>query len=181
MGLLALAAAQLNFTHIDHIWHIYTPKDLKLRANEGAIMHAPPEGGIHLIHVPFVPWGEYFPDLTQLPSISTDSPHAIHITELDHQEHEHCTRVITALTESQRKTLKAFAKGLNRQQAANELGLSLKTIDTNKTAIYKKCIEEWELPIDQYIDYHFLKEKFSRYFDNEEYTSLQKKAHQKRL
>src|SRR6266702_1996208 len=43
MALLAISAAQLNFKHTDHIWHIYTPREFRLRADEGAIMHASPD------------------------------------------------------------------------------------------------------------------------------------------
>ncbi len=57
MALLAISAAQLNFKHTDHIWHIYTPREFRLRADEGAIMHASPDDGVRLFTVPFVPWG----------------------------------------------------------------------------------------------------------------------------
>lgn len=158
MSLLAVAAAQLTFNHMDHIWHIHTPREFRQLANEGAIMHAFPEDGVRLIEVPFVPWGYYFPHLPQSHDTSF---------QLDREEHKRCTRVINSLTESQRKTLRAFARGLNRTQVANELSLSIKTVDTHKTAIYEACRQEWSQPIDT----HFLKDHFSRYFDKDEYTS----------
>jgi CRISPR-associated protein Csx14 len=158
MALLAISAAQLNFKHTDHIWHIYTPRDFRQRANEGAIMHASPEDGVRLFTVPFVPWGNYFPGLPQSPDSRS---------QMDPQELEHCTRVLIALTESQRKTLQAFARGLNRKQVAEELSLSIKTIDTHKTAIYEACRQEWPQPVDT----HFLKDHFARYYNKAEYTS----------
>jgi CRISPR-associated protein Csx14 len=158
MSLLAVAAAQLTFNHMDHIWHIHTPHEFRQLANEGAIMHASPEDGVRLIEVPFVPWGYYFPHLPQSSDISFP---------VDPEEQKRCTRVINSLTESQRKTLRAFARGLNRTQAADELSLSVKTIDTHKTAIYEACRLEWSQPIDT----HFLKDHFARYFDKDEYTS----------
>jgi CRISPR-associated Csx14 family protein len=158
MSLLAVAAAQLTFNHMDHIWHIYTPNEFRRRANEGAIMHASPEDEVRLIEVPFVPWGYYFPHLPQSPDISF---------QLDREEQKRCTRVINTLTDSQRKTLRAFARGLSRTQVANELSLSIKTIDTHKTAIYEACRQEWPQPVDT----HFLKDHFARYFDKDEYTS----------
>src|SRR5207237_1018700 len=130
MSLLAVAAAQLTFNHMDHIWHINTPNDFRRQASEGAMMHASPEDGVRLIEVPFVPWGYYFPHLPQSPDTSF---------QLDREEQKRCTRVINTLTESQRKTLRAFARGLNRTQVADELNLSVKTIDTHKTAIYEVC------------------------------------------
>ncbi len=162
MALLAISAAQLNFKHTDHIWHIYTPGEFRQRANEGAIMHTSPEDGVRLFTVPFVPWGSYFPGLPQ----SSDSR-----SQMDPQELERCTRVIIALTESQRKTLQAFARGLNRKQVAEDLKISLKTVDAHKTVIYEKCCEVWNVPSDESITYHFLKEKFARYFDSVEYTT----------
>ncbi len=161
MALLAISAAQLNFKHTDHIWHIYTPREFRLRADEGAIMHASPDDGVRLFTVPFVPWGSYFPGLPQSPDSRS---------QMDPQELEHCTRVIIALTESQRKTLQAFARGLNRKQVAEELHVSLKTVDAHKTVIYQKCCEVWNVPSSESITYHYLKEKFARYFDSVEYT-----------
>jgi len=158
MSLLAVAAAQLTFNHMDHIWHIHTPENIRHSANEGATMHATPQGTIRLIPVPFAPWGQYFPHLPQSP----DS-----LLPLDPEEHKHCTHVMQVLTESQRKTLRGFARGLNRKQVADELHLSLKTIDTHKTTIYETCRHAWQQP---QIDTHFLKEHFADYFGKQEYT-----------
>ncbi len=158
MSLLAVTAAQLTFNHMDHIWHIHTPRELRQLADEGAIMHASLQHAVHLIPVPFAPWGNYFPHLPQTPGISA---------QLDPEELRHRTRVMQLLTESQRKTLRAFARGLDRRQVADELNLSLKTIDTHKTAIYEACRLEWQ---QQQIDTHFLKEHVAGYFGKEEYT-----------
>ncbi len=167
MGLLAMSAAQINFKHMDQIWHIYTPKDLKQRANEGAIMHASEEDGVRLLKVPFVPWGDYFPDLPQ-------SPYAR--SRMDPQEYERCSRVAGALTENQKKTLHAFATGLSRKQAAKTLSVSLKTVDAHKTTIFEKCLQEWDALPGQPITYHFLREKFAMYFANDEYTASRQKV-----
>jgi CRISPR-associated protein Csx14 len=168
MALLAISAAQLNFKHTDHIWHIYTPKEFRQRADEGAIMHASSEDDVSLFTVPFVPWGNYFPGLPQSPDGRG---------QMDPQELERCTRVMIALTESQQNTLKAFARGLNRKQVAGELHISLKTVDAHKTIIYLKCCEVWNVPSDEPITYHFLKEKFARYFASAEYTPPRKELH----
>ena len=168
MSLLAISAAQLNFKHIDHIWHLYTPPEFRQLANEGAIMHASPEDGVRLIKVPFVPWGDYFPYLPQSPD---DIARAMQGTQMDPRERERCDAVVKTLTRAELQTLRAFAKGLKRKQVAEELCLSLKTIDTHKTEILKACQNTWQLGSDQPIDYHFLKEHFARYFDKDEYTS----------
>lgn len=162
MGLLAMSAAQVNFKHVDYVWHIYTPREFKQRANEGAIMHAAAQDGVRLLKVPFVPWGDYFPDLPQ-------SPYAR--SRMDPQEYERCARVERTLNENQRKTLRAFATGLNRKQVAEKLRFSLKTIDAHKTTIFEKCHQEWTALPGQPMTYHFLREKFATYVTHHEYTT----------
>ena len=71
MGLLTLSAAMLLCGHNDRVWHMYTPDPLLEHAQDGTILHARPEDGVHLIQVPVVPWGAYFPalrDLAQAPA-----------------------------------------------------------------------------------------------------------------
>src|SRR6266566_4368263 len=134
MSLLAMSAAQLNFQHMDHIWHIYTPEEFRQQANEGAIMHSSPEDGVHLIKVPFVPWGAYFPNLPQSPQVSAQAVLHTQIAQMDAQldtsEHKRCKYVINMLTKRQREVLRAFTKGLTRQEVADQLGISKKTVDT---------------------------------------------------
>ena len=49
MALTAISAAQLNFKHnIDHIWHIYTPEEVKQRARDGKVMHSSPQDHVNL-------------------------------------------------------------------------------------------------------------------------------------
>src|SRR5690348_4346929 len=55
MGLMAISAAQLKFDPFDHIWDIYTPEPIKNVARGGQLMHLPPEAGVTLLEVPFIP------------------------------------------------------------------------------------------------------------------------------
>ncbi len=55
LGLLTMSAAMLHFGHQDVLWHMYTPDNLRRQANEGAIMHLPPDSGFRLIRVPMMP------------------------------------------------------------------------------------------------------------------------------
>src|SRR5437588_2109018 len=57
MSLLAISAAQLKFDPFDHIWHIFTPEHIKEQVKDGQRMHAPPNVGVRLIEVPFIPLG----------------------------------------------------------------------------------------------------------------------------
>ncbi len=73
MSSIATEAALLNFTHSDHIWHIYTPEAVQKQVSEGAIMHSSPRDGVHLIERHFVPWGTYFSDLSQTVSSAQET------------------------------------------------------------------------------------------------------------
>lgn len=165
MGLMAQSAALLLFGHRDRVWHLYTPEDLMARAYEGAIRHAAPEEGVRLIRAPFVPWGAYFPALRELAGASAAGVLANQVRQLDYGEQMHCERVLARLTERQREVLRWFGMGRAPQQVAEALNISLKTVDTHKTAILEVCRSEWNVLPETRLDYHFLREKFRRMFE----------------
>jgi len=162
LGMLTMSAAMLHFGHQDVLWHMYTPDDIRRAADEGAIMHLPPDSGFRLIRVPMMPWGSYFPALRALaqPQLPTDDVLAGPRRLLDRAEAGKCTAVINRLTDRQKEVLRAFAAGLNPQQAAEKLFISIKTVDTHKTVILAECRNAWDLPEDAYLDYRFLADKF---------------------
>ena len=167
MSSIATEAALLNFTHSDHIWHIYTPDAIQAQANAGALMHVSPRDGVHLIERHFVPWGTYFSDLPQ--SIST-AQEAIRFqkSKVDAQEQARCDQVVNQATDRQLDVLRAFAKELSPQEVANHLCLSVKTIDTHKTVLLGLCRNAWNKGPNESLDYHFLQKAFANYFDNDE-------------
>ena len=152
LALVALSAAMVHFGHQDQIWHIYTPPAFLERARDGAIMHARPEDGVRLVRVPMIPWGAQFPalrDLAQarglgdlLPTLAAERPR--------------CEAVWRMLTEREREVLQAFARGLTPQQVAEELVISLSTVNTHKTRILAACRQVWEMEPDKRLTYHFL-------------------------
>ncbi|HFQ93258.1 MAG TPA: histidine kinase, partial [Anaerolineae bacterium] len=164
LGLLTMSAAMLHFGHQDVLWHMYTPRALRLAADEGAIMHAPPDAGFRLIRVPMMPWGSYFPALRQLTRPRNGDVLAAPRRLLDEAELARCRAVMGRLTQRQKDVLSAFAAGLNPQQAAEKLFVSIKTIDTHKTVILAECRNAWDLPEETYLDYRFLAEKFEPVF-----------------
>ena len=91
MSSIATEAALLNFTHSDHIWHIYTPEAIQRQANEGTLMHIPPQKGINLIERRFVPWGTYFSGLPQAIDSAQEARHAQQRT-INAQEKARATR-----------------------------------------------------------------------------------------
>ncbi len=164
IGLLALSVAMLIFEHHDRVWHMYTPRDLLERARDGAILHARPEDGVRLIQVPIVPWGAYFPALRALAQASPLEAVAAQVQWMDAEERARCQRAIGQLTSRQVEVLRAFAAGQDPQQVAETLCVTVKTVHAHKTVILDECRNAWGLPEGTRLDYHFLREKFGRYF-----------------
>jgi CRISPR-associated protein Csx14 len=168
MGLLALSAAMLLCGHHDRVWHMYTPALFLERAQDGAIMHARPVDGVRLIQVPMVPWGAYFPALRDQPALVAGPPArviAAQTARLDEAERARCRAVAERLTLRQLDVLRAIASGQTPQEAAEKLNISLKTVDTHKTAILDECRVAWVLADDAWIDYHFLRDRFAPFLD----------------
>jgi CRISPR-associated protein Csx14 len=163
MGLLAMSAAMLHFGHHDRLWHMYTPREFLEKARDGAIMHAGPADGVRLIQVPLVPWGAYFPVLRTLAT-----PSQVLTAQkrwLENVERVRCQEVTSSLTERQVDVLRAFAAGMTAQEVAETLSIAVKTVDAHKTAILAECRNTWNVPEDVWLSYHFLRDKFGRYFD----------------
>ncbi|MCB0164144.1 MAG: histidine kinase [Anaerolineae bacterium] len=162
MGLLTLSAAMLLCGHQDRIWHMYTPADFLERAKNGAIMHAAPEAGVRLIQVPVMPWGAYVPALRDLAQ-----PAANIIAEktawLDETEQARCRAVEARLTDRQRDVLRLLAAGCDPQTVAEQLSITLTTVNSHKTAILAECRVTWNLPEDSWLTYHFIREKFEHH------------------
>jgi CRISPR-associated protein Csx14 len=141
---------------------MYTPDDLRHVAKEGAVMHAPGTSDFRLIRVPMMPWGSYFPALRQLtrPTAAERDVLAAPRAALDHVEETRKTAVLQRLTDRQTDVLFAFADGLNPQQVAERLFISIKTVDSHKTVILAECRNAWDLPGAEWLDYRFLADKF---------------------
>lgn len=160
IGLLVTLAVMLLCDHQDRLWHLYTPDPLRARANEGAILHVQPEDGVQLIPVPLVPWGAYFPALramTQPPAQAV----AAQMGAFSASNELQCQQVYARLSERQRATLLAFARGRTPQDVAEDLNISLSTVNTYKTAILAECRIAWQMAEDARLDYRFLHERFA--------------------
>ena len=164
LALLAMSAAMLHFDHDDRLWHMYTPSEFLERAHDGAIMHARPEDGVRLLQVPLVPWGAYLPALRALAQASPMEVVAAQTRWLDGAERARCQTAVAQLTPRQADVLRAFADGQSPQEVAETLCVTVKTVHAHKTVILSECRNAWEFPEDARLDYHFLREKFGRYF-----------------
>ncbi len=163
VALLAVSAAALLCDHRDRVWHIYTPDAIRAQAEEGAIMHVPPEAGVRLVPVPLVPWGEYFPALRSL-ALGGEETLARHLRRLSAEEERRCQTVWARLTPRQQDVLRAFARGLRPQEVAQTLGVSLNTVNSHKTAILAECRNAWDMEEGSWLDYRFLREQFAPFF-----------------
>jgi len=160
MSLLAIPVALFNFDRHDHIWHLYTPDALQKAAKDGQIMHAPPNAGLKLIRGPFIPLGAYTYDSHQPFRVAQEERYS----QIKDQEHARCNEVVQRATSSQRKVLQAFARGLRPQQVADELCITLATVNTHKTALFSHCHAVWNIPEEERLTYHFLATKFADFF-----------------
>mgnify|MGYP001405856386 CR=1 FL=1 len=168
MSSIATEAALLNFTHSDHIWHIYTPEAVQKQADEGTLMHISPRDGIHLIERHFVPWGTYF---SELPQVINTAQEALHFQKrkMDTQEQARCEQVVRQLTARQREVLQAFSEGLNIQEVAERLCITTRTVDAHKTKLLELCREVWAIEQSaSRLGYHFLYKTFAPYFVNQQ-------------
>ena len=154
LALTLTTAAMLHCDHQDRLWHLYTPPEFLERARDGAILHAPPEAGVRLIPVPLVPWGVYFPALRALARPSATA------LSLGPEDAACCAAVWERLTERQRDVLRALVSASSLQEAAEQLGMTLKTLDSHKSQILAECRLAWGMPEGTHLTYHFLREKF---------------------
>ncbi len=164
LALLALSAAMLHFGYADRMWHLYTPDAFRQAAHDGALMHAGPDDGVRLIQVPLAPLGAYFPSIRQLAAAPAAEFLARQTRWLDEATQAKAKTVIERLTGRQLEVLRAFAAGCSPQEVAEQLHISLTTVNTHKTAILAECRITWDLALDEWLDYHFLRDKFGRLF-----------------
>ncbi|RAQ95708.1 CRISPR-associated ring nuclease [Thermogemmatispora tikiterensis] len=162
--LLAISVAIFNFGRHDHIWHLYTPWEVQKQVDEGRQMHIPPDTGHRLIEVPLPTIGPYLYD----PSLSFRAIYEQQRQKAAAEDERHCRTVLRQATPAQQRVLRAFAKGLRPKQVAEELHLSETTVHSHKTVLLSLCRQAWELPEQDPLDYHFLREKFARIVEQEQ-------------
>ena len=160
LALTLTSAAALYCDHADRLWHLYTPRGFLVQARDGAILHAPPEAGVRLLPVPLMPWGAYLPGLRALVQPAAPVP----LAPVDAVA---CRAVWAHLTPRQRDVVAVLAEGALPQEAADGLGITLKTLDSHKTEILAECRVAWGLADDAHLTYHFLREKFGPWLAHE--------------
>ncbi len=162
MAMLAVSVAVLFCDHYDQIWHVYTPEATLDRVKGGAHMHLDPANGFRLLRFPIMPWGAYLPALRtfadpaairqRMPGIAPD-------------DEPRCRQVWERLSNRQRDVLRAFAMGRRPEQAAEDLCISLSTVNTHKTRILSECRTAWGLSRNEPLDYRFVREHFAVFIE----------------
>ena len=162
LGFMTMSAAMLHFGHEDRLWHGYTPDEWLPPTRDGNLMHLPPEAGFQLIEVPMMPWGSYFPVLRQLTLPVTDGSDLLARPRqaMNDVEKGRITAVLQQLTPRQTDVLQAFAAGLSPQEVADELVITVKTVNSHKTVILAECRNAWDMDETAWLDYRFIAEKF---------------------
>jgi len=160
MGHLAMSAATFLFDRSDHIWHLYTPDQVQEEVREGRRMHPLPTDGAQLIEVPFVPLGAIFPALRELAHAGPSEIRAQQMQWLDAVTRQRCRQVWSNLTARQREVLRLLASGMTPREVAQTLHITPATVNSHKTAILAETRIAWEIPEGEWLDYHFVQDKF---------------------
>ncbi len=158
MALIGFSAAMQYFGPTDRVWHLYTPPALAEQAHEGALMHAPPEAGVQLLPVPFVPLGTLFPGLRPALGLTPEQQQGLLSILPGGQDWERCVQVWEQLTPRQREVLVALVRHESRQAAADALHISLTTLDSHKQSIFAACQQAW--PNAPTVNLAFLRQTF---------------------
>ena len=153
-------------TPADRLWHIYVPPEFDEQSHDGAIMHAPPQAGVQLTSVPFVPWVSYFPGLANLLKRSPQEMGEASFGWLNEEERARCRRIWEALTSRQREVLEAFAAGLSRQEVAGRLGISVSTVDSHRDSVLAQCRLVWETQAGEEFNAKFLQLYFGPFLSS---------------
>jgi CRISPR-associated protein Csx14 len=82
---------------------------------------------------------------------------------LNETERTHCRRVWEVLTPRQREVLRGFAAGLSRQEVAQQLNISVTTVDTHRDHILAQCRLVWETQAGEEFNVKFLQQYFGPY------------------
>ena len=162
MNFLSFSAALLYFDTPDELLHLYTPEDVRERADASGTMHIGLDEGRRLIEVPFAKAAQ------PLFSVMLDrSPSHILQTQREQQkaeEQKRCRDVVNQLRDQERAILQAIAQGQHPNDVAHTMGFTPANISYHTRKIYAFCRNMWAVPENVRVDYRFLQDKFADYF-----------------
>lgn len=161
LGLLALAAALLYFDHADRVWHLHSSDPVRRSTRDGAVLHLPDHPDVRLVRVSVPPWGQYFPALRVESGMDAATARQTRTATLDAAERTRCAAVYAQLTPRRREVLRALAADRTPQEVAEDLRITLSTVNDHKTAIFQECLNVWDLPPTTRLGYDWLRRKFA--------------------
>nr|WP_290666988.1 CRISPR-associated ring nuclease [Ardenticatena sp.] len=160
LGALALSAAMFTLYQVDEVWHVFTPRDVRLAVERDGRLHPRPEDGAHLVKLPFLGVGRTFP--LPLGEQVYSSEEVLHRQRriLDNAHRQRCETVWKDLSRRERDVLTLYAQGLSTGEIAARLHLSTNTVNTYRRRIFERVRNVWELPDDHPLRYHQLVDYF---------------------
>lgn len=161
-AIASLLIAPLLFDEEDHIYHLFTPQEIRVAADGGRIMHVPPEAGVRLDTYGFIPWSMFFPGLTRTLLSAEEMQRAI-IEHMRGVEGAKCRQVIGHLTPRQRSILRAYASGMIPEEIEQQFGIANATLRSHTQHILAECRVAWGRDPQSHLDYHFIQEAFRFY------------------
>jgi len=153
LGALALSAAMFTLHQVDKVWHVFTPRDVRLAVEREGRLHPCPEDRAHLVEVPFLAVGRALP--LPLGAQVDSSEEILHRQRriLDKMERQRCETVWKALSPRERDVLTLYVQGLSTSEVAARLHLSENTVNTHRRRIFERLRNAWELPDDYPLRY----------------------------
>ncbi len=142
LGYLLLTLAPMFVRSQDRIWQLISSDAIREQTRDGAQLHVPDTADVHLIQLPSL----HLVAVTGRPAPSVDhNPIETVNQQLDAIQLRRCQRVWSQLNDQHRSVLRQMLMGKPRRFVAQDMGLSVATIDEYFTTIYAACSEAWEL------------------------------------
>lgn len=163
LGVLTFSAALLYLDQADHVWHLYSSETVRGLTDQGRVLHLPAHPEVQLAEVAFTPWGRYFPVLRDRPEQGARSAFAGAAHQADAEELLRCRAVFQRLTARQREVVRAIAQDHDPQELPAYLGISRRTLDDYKGAIFNECRTVWAIPAEGRVTYDWVRRKFAPY------------------
>jgi CRISPR-associated protein Csx14 len=144
LAVFGMAVAQMLFDDDDRLWHLASHPDLEA---SGAL-HAGPGEWARLIPIPVIPWGRLSPVFNILQSVEDPFAAAKQLSNFRMHEQWDSARIflLTRLSRAEYTVVeKLVREGLNQNEIAESLNLSLRTVEQHLRSAYRKAAEHWEL------------------------------------
>lgn len=143
LTVFGMAAAQMLFDDEDRLWHLASHPALEA---SGAL-HAGPGEWARLIPIPVIPWGRLSPVFNILQSVEDPLTAAEQLSSFRMREQWDTARifVLTKLSRAEYTVVeKLVGEGLNQNEIAESLALSLRTVEQHLRSAYRKAADHWE-------------------------------------